>query len=146
MSCVDTYYVVKGRVIDGIGEGAKYVKLYHHVLKNILGVSPYPGTLNILLDSSEVQKLKDLLQKHSCKYFIPPPCESCAHAYAWKAYLKVYERCFTVYIVKPAKTVHSDNIVELLSEVYLRKTFSLKTGDEVEICITLDCEKPCNCS
>lgn len=146
MLCLDKYYILHGKVVEGVGEGAKYVKLYQQVLEKVLEITPYPGTLNVQLSSLDAQKLKSLLQNHKCKFFIPPPCKVCVHAYAWKVYIKAGEgRCFPAYIVKPAKTIHGDDIIELLSEVCLRKELSLKTGDDVEIYITLDCIKPCSC-
>ncbi|MCC6015573.1 MAG: CTP-dependent riboflavin kinase [Desulfurococcaceae archaeon] len=143
MMCTDMYYVVKGKVIDGVGEGAKYVRMYHHVIENVLRISPYPGTLNIQLEYLEAKKLKELLQKHSCRYYIPPPCRSCVHAYAWKAYIKRERILVPIYIVRPAKTVHGEDVVEILSELYLRGVLGLKTGDVVEIYVTSNCVEPC---
>lgn len=145
MFCSELYHVIQGKVVDGIGEGSKYVSLYQEILRKILGIVPYPGTLNIKLSVEEAQKLKQILKNSTCTYIITPPNDVYVKAYAWKAYIRAREKCVIVYIVKPEKTIYGDDVVELLSEVYLRGVLNLRTGDEIELLITDDCFQPCDC-
>ncbi|MEM4513798.1 MAG: DUF120 domain-containing protein [Ignisphaera sp.] len=145
MLCAELYHIIRGKVVDGVGEGSKYVSLYQEVLTRILGIVPYPGTLNIKLSVEEAQKVKQILQKSICIYFITPPGNAYCKAYAWKAYVRARGKCIRAYIVKPEKTIYGDDVVELLSEVYLRGALDLRTGDEIELLITSNCLNPCGC-
>ncbi|MEM1645070.1 MAG: DUF120 domain-containing protein [Ignisphaera sp.] len=145
MSCSELYHVIRGKVVDGIGEGSKYVNLYQEILTRILGIVPYPGTLNIKLAAEEAQKLRQILRNNRCVYVITPPSNVYVKAYAWKAYLRVRGRCISVFIVKPEKTIYGDDVIELLSEIYLRGVLNLRTGDETELLIADKCFQPCDC-
>ncbi len=125
MSRKDTI-TLKGVVVSGLGEGAKYVEKYKGVIKKYLGIDPYPGTLNIDIK----RDLTDLLP-YIQGILVPPPSNGYAPIIAYKA------RMFndTVYVVKPCITRHGWNIIEVIARDNLRRKYGLKNGDLVEIVI-----------
>ncbi|MBS3128590.1 DUF120 domain-containing protein [Candidatus Woesearchaeota archaeon] len=41
---------ITGTIVNGIGKGAWFVPQYKEKIRSVLGFTPFPGTLNILLD------------------------------------------------------------------------------------------------
>jgi len=137
-------YIIRGIVVDGLGEGAKYVRMYSHVIREVLGIVPYPGTLNIKLWEGEKEKMETFIRSAKQVFIIPPAGEGLCRGYAWKAYLRIGEStCIPVYIVRPEKTAHGGDIVEILSEVYIRGSFAVRSGDVVEILVGRGCFSAC---
>ena len=118
--------ILRGRVVSGLGEGAKYVKLYREQIRRILGFDPYPGTLNIEVFSEK----RDPLPLNKA-IIIPPPTTGYGKVYAFKAYL-MNEK---VYVVKPEITKHSWKIIEVISKYNLREKLGLRDGSIVELLI-----------
>lgn len=139
--CTESYHVIKGVVVDGIGEGAKYVRLYSSIIKEVLGLEPYPGTLNIELNDDD----KKLLYGLTPFKFIPPPMGEFCGALSWKVFVRFKNKCVHAYALKPEKTVHRDNVIELISDRYLRGALGVKSGDIVEIILVLEDSNPCYC-
>lgn len=117
---------LKGRIITGLGEGSRYIYLYRDRFLKILGINPYPGTLNIELVEPRFFNIEDY------KYIeVDPPSQAYGKVLAVKARIKN----IPVYIIKPLKTRHALNIIEVISEHNLREALGVKTGDVVEIYI-----------
>lgn len=122
-SNTDNWVVLRGRVVSGFGEGAKYVELYKGRFREYLGIDPYPGTLNVEL----IERAPQLPLNKAI--VIPPPHPGFVEVYAYRALLGGLE----VYVVKPAKTRHPPSIVEVVSSYYLREKLKLRDGSLVEI-------------
>ncbi|MCC6034640.1 MAG: CTP-dependent riboflavin kinase [Desulfurococcaceae archaeon] len=116
--------IVRGIVVSGIGEAGFYVKLYSDFFKGILGGEPYPGTLNILVESCGV--LREIFSEN---HLIHPLKPGLAPAYVRRGVL----RGISVLVVKPLITRHECRILELVSTVNLRSMLRLKNGDLVEV-------------
>lgn len=117
----------KGTVTTGLKEGAYYVEIYKEKIRDVLGISLFPGTLNLRCnsDSKEIfDKLKDLESKKIDGFnglkgvrFIKCVIKKNKKSSAW--------------IVVPEIRKH--NFIEIISDVCLRKELNLKDGDEVEV-------------
>lgn len=140
-NCDNEYFIIKGVIVEGIGEGSKYVMLYSENILLILGIKPFPGTLNILVDKEYLNIIRDMLNIERATYVIPPPAEGLGKVYAWKAYID----CLSVYIIKPEITIHSSNVIEIISSMFLRKILNKKSGDSIAIVITSRGLIPCFC-
>jgi len=117
------WIVLRGKVVSGLGEGAKYVELYRERFREYLGIDPYPGTLNVeLIGSSPQLPLNKAI-------VIPPPRPGFGEVYAYRALLSGLE----VYVVKPARTRHPPSTVEVVSSYCLREKLKLRDGSLVEI-------------
>ncbi|MCE4612001.1 MAG: CTP-dependent riboflavin kinase [Desulfurococcales archaeon] len=120
----------KGTVFSGIGEGGFYVSIYSKGFRHTLGITPYPGTLNVRVDGSQVDRLKKCLNEVGGVRVDPPPLPD-----AKLAPVLVYPARIghvDAFIVKPQITVYKDDVVEFISEVYIRGALKLQDGDKVE--------------
>lgn len=132
MKTISTDFIeVLGTVFSGKGEGEFYVNLYSKNIQRVLGLTPFPGTLNIRLEPNSTQIIKELLSKPI--YIIEPPIKGYGRVYAWPGFIK----CTKVYIIRPEKTVYSLDVIEVIAKENLRKLFGLKDGDLVRILISL---------
>lgn len=115
----------KGTVTTGLKEGTYYVEIYKEKIRDVLGISPFPGTLNLRCNNKEIfDKLKDLESKKIDGFnglkgvlFIKCVIKKNKKSNAW--------------IVIPEIRKH--NFIEIISDVCLRKELNLKDGDEVEV-------------
>lgn len=117
---------LKGKIVSGLGVGAKYVQLYRGVFNKYLGIDPYPGTLNIDIGQDFFIYTKKLKAK-----IIPPPRKGLGCVLAYPGILMGIK----IYVIKPCITNHGWNILEIISDKNLRKTLNLKDNDIVEIII-----------
>lgn len=115
---------IRGVVISGIGEAVFYVRLYSEYFRGVLGADPYPGTLNILVDSCDVVQ-----GVFSESHLVKPLKPNLAPAYIRRGVLGG----FSVVVVKPLVTRHDCRVLEIVSSVKLRDVLGLKDGDVVEV-------------
>lgn len=123
---------IKGKIVSGLGVGAKYVELYREVFRNYLGIDPYPGTLNI-----DIGQDFFILLKKTKAIVVPPPKKEFGCVLAYPGELMGIK----IYAIKPCITSHGWNILEIISDRNLRKTLNLKDNDTVEIVIYDNNEK-----
>jgi len=115
---------IRGVVVSGIGEAGFYVKLYSDYFKELLGEEPYPGTLNIVIDSCSV-----LGEVFSDNHLVKPRKPGLAPAYIRRGVLGG----FNVVVVKPLVTRHDCRVLEVVSTIKLRDVLGLRDGDVIEI-------------
>jgi riboflavin kinase len=118
--------ILNGKVISGLGVGAKYVRLYRRVFEKYLGLDPYPGTLNVDVGRDVSSILAGVPAK-----IIPPPLPDYAAVIAYKASIGGVR----VYVIKPCITKYDWSILEIISEYNLRRRFNLHDGSEISIII-----------
>ncbi|UCE75472.1 MAG: DUF120 domain-containing protein [Methanomassiliicoccales archaeon] len=127
--------MIRGKVSSGFGEGRYYItqKGYTKQFKKKLNIEPYEGTLNLKLSPKELRSLELLKNSEGIRI----------------EGFKMGGRTFGEVICFPAtvnnvhcavvfpKRSHYKDVVEVISKVHLRRTLSLKDGDEVELCVML---------
>jgi len=107
--------VTTGLVITGFGKAANFIKEYQNEIRKAIKIVPFAGTINI-----QVQKLpffpaeKAILVKKD-KY---------GDILLYPAKLN---NTYKVWIIKPLKTQHPDDIVEIIAENKL----PINKGDEL---------------
>ena len=124
-----------GRVFPGLGEGAYYIGLegYRTQFSKVLGFDPYPGTLNLKLESAiQVEQKKQLrgfeglriegFQRDGRTY----GGARCYRATAGKGRLPS-----AVLVID--RTHYDDSVMEIISPVFLRGALGLKDGDQLEV-------------
>jgi len=131
------------RVVSGIGEGGKYVRLGHYedIFKKLLnGEKPYPGTLNIHCDIN----YKELI--NICKPEVIPNIEGYGGFYYWYAILenpKLGSNSvrLNVIVLRPFLSRHKEYVLEIVSNIYLRGYLMLRDGDAIKL--SLICNEEC---
>lgn len=126
---------IAGRLITGLGEGGYYTTLdgYKKQFEDKLGFIPFPGTLNLSLDLLCIVARKKLDGRKGikidnfetenrtfggCKCF---PCKI----------LDDQADGIKSAVIIPDRTHYPEDILELISPVYLRGELNLKNGTEI---------------
>ena len=126
----------KGKVVSGLGEGRYYTEQSGYVeqFKDKLGFVPFPGTLNVEIEYVERNKLR-LLKDHRAINI---------EEFQTKNRTFGGVRCFRAKIdgtdgaiVLPVRS-HYSNVLEFISQVFLREKLSLEDGDGVKTVIYFD--------
>jgi riboflavin kinase len=126
----------KGIVISGMGEGRYYTEQMGYVeqFREKLGFSPYPGTLNVKIELIERNKLRFLKNNQAIEIS------------EFKTRNRTFGavRCFKAEIngikgaiVLPMRS-HYSNVLEFISQTFLREKLEIKDDDEVNIVIYLN--------
>ncbi len=127
--------VIKGKVTTGFGEGKYYItqKGYTKQFIEKLAIDPYEGTLNLKISSQYLRNLE--LLKNSEGIDVEGFKEG------GRTFGKV--KCFHARIqnvdcvVVLPKRSHYKAVIEVISNAHLRRTLSLKDGEEIELCVLL---------
>ncbi|RLG17971.1 hypothetical protein DRN75_02820 [Nanoarchaeota archaeon] len=119
---MSTVIKVTGNVVTGVNKGAYYVKVYSKELKRILGKEPYYGTLNIIVNDEDYEKVKRFA-KGVIKGF---------EKYGRKFYDVYYVKCkvndVEGLVVFPTMGGHK-NVLEII----LPEKIDVKIGEEITI-------------
>ena len=127
---------VRGKVVSGSGVGAKFVsmKSYIDIFKSLGIAKPYPGTLNVLTNLSYediVKVCKPLKYIHEVRngYGIH------GGLIIWNGKLVRGSDGVNVLVIRPLRSRHGPEVLEVISELYLRGRLLLNDGDDVELII-----------
>ena len=127
--------LICGKVATGKGEGKKYLSEEKYIaqFEKALSFSPFPGTLNLVIEGKEREKF-DILRKtggvrisgfeKDGMKFGAVICFAC-----------MINGNIRGAIVIPEKSRY-ENVIEIISNKNLRKTLLLNDGDEVCISVT----------
>jgi riboflavin kinase, archaea type len=126
----------EGHIITGMGEGAYYMSLngYKQQFKEKLGYEPYPGTLNIKLNSIlYVEAKKEMLKYPSIDI---EGFSDQSRTFGWV-------KCYPAYINDSVninssilileRTHYDDSIIEIIAPFSIKEQFSLKNGDYIKL-------------
>jgi len=126
--------VLEGKVVRGLGEGAKYVlkPVYNILLTEILDEEPYPGTLNINVGTSYKNLIQDCTPSH-IKSILIDGVER-GGFYYWFGNISQKEgKEVMVLILRPFLSKHKDTVLEVVSGLYLRRELNLRDGTSVRL-------------
>ncbi|MEM4257699.1 MAG: DUF120 domain-containing protein [Candidatus Thermoplasmatota archaeon] len=132
--------VFKGKVVSGLGEGKYYTeqKGYAVQFQNKLQFLPYPGTLNVEIDSVERNKLRLL---KNCKGITIDEFKTENRTFGGGICFHAMINDIPGAIILPKRS-HYSNILELISKDNLREKLRLLDGDDVTVIIFLEgCEE-----
>ena len=121
-----------GRVISGKGEGRKYLEI-SWVKKQItekLGFAPFPGTLNLQLNSESISIRKKLNERTTIGV-----CHS--KGYCVGLLFKASIAGLSCGVVVPQVENYRENLLEIVASINLRQDLRLHDGDSVEIDVQL---------
>ncbi|MFH1591095.1 MAG: DUF120 domain-containing protein [archaeon] len=119
---------IKGKAVIGIGEAAWYIQRYATRIKDVLGYSPFPGTLNVKVDVKEFKRLLAGRKPIRVDAFkLEGRTFGGASLYPGKI------DGIDVAIIHADRSRHDDDIMEVVSEVELRKRLD---GNSVHLELT----------
>jgi len=134
--------VILGTVQSGMKEGAYYVSIkgYFDQFQEKLGFLPYKGTLNLELNDTNIDLLREKLKNikpviisgfkddNSERTYGVVDCYDCTISRIDNPEEKVKAAILDI-----KRTHHKKNIIEILAEPYLRDYLNLKDGDKLII-------------
>jgi len=123
---------LNGKVFSSRGEGKKLLELpwVKQQIKQKLGFTPYPGTLNVRLSEKNVKRKKLLEKAHSIKVC---PAEGYCNGTLIKGFIGKLECA----IVVPEVAGYPKGVLEIIAPVNLREQLQLEDGCEVTVTVTL---------
>jgi riboflavin kinase len=125
-------FTIRGTIFTGLGEGAYYVSQpsYKRQFEQVLGLGPYPGTLNIRLSPQEVSKRKEL-ETYPGKVVrgFDRRNRSFGEVVCYPATIDGIN-CAIVLI---RRTHYDESVLEVIAPVHIRSALNLKEGSSVEI-------------
>ena len=131
--------ILRGLVISGKGVAKDFTKLewLKKQLISNFNIDPFPGTLNLKIDSDKNLIKWKQLKANPGIAIVPPETGWCfAHCYPAKI-----ENKFETTIIVPEIENYPDNQIEILSTNSLRKYLDLDDGDPVTLYIYNSFEK-----
>ena len=122
---------LKGTVEDGLGEGKFYMSVanYKRQFRKLFDFTPFEGTLNLRVDSAQVQRF---IGQYKDKEVIIKGFKTAERTFGdVRAYpVSLCNKVCTVLIL-PDRTLHPKDVVEIVSDVHLRTKLELGTGDQL---------------
>jgi riboflavin kinase len=121
-----------GHVTSGIGHGAQFLALDWVALqlRQLLGTTVFPGTLNLRV-ASEIRDA--LFSRRKTMPRIADSASSDCPGYLLHVALRTSGRSFdSAYVILPEKTVYKD-VLEVIAPVNLRERLALEDGAAVEV-------------
>ncbi|MBD3262510.1 MAG: DUF120 domain-containing protein [Candidatus Altiarchaeales archaeon] len=115
-----------GIVTSGLGEGAYYVKTYAPYIKEVTGWTPYPGTLNLLVEDLPPIPVS---KKNHIKGFVSGE-RSFGAADIVESSLILKGSTQKAYLLLPERT-HKSRELEFIAPQNLRRKHSIKNGDKM---------------
>ncbi|MBD3314031.1 DUF120 domain-containing protein [Candidatus Woesearchaeota archaeon] len=127
---------IKGELVSGLGEGRYYIGLkgYKKQFNNKLNFIPYAGTLNIRIDKKTGTRLQSIPNFIFIEGFSTKK-RSFGGLKCAKAKIEHNGRQILAAVIKPFRTVHGDDVLEVIAPYFLREKLKLKDGDRIRIVV-----------
>jgi len=125
----------EGEIISGMGEGSYYMSLpgYKQRFKEKLGYEPYPGTLNIKLNSKlYVDRKKEILKFPA---ILIDGFSDKMRTYGWvKCYPALLNESDDIngMVLILERTHYDDTIIEIIAPFSIKDKFKLENGDIIK--------------
>jgi riboflavin kinase len=127
---------IAGELVTGVGEGRYYIGLkgYRKQFKEKLNFIPYSGTLNLKVDEKAGREMQSLSEFIVIEGFRTKK-RSFGGLKCAKAKLQINEKEIIAAVIKPFRTVHGDDVLEIIAPYFLREKLKLKDGDKIRIVV-----------
>ena len=119
-----------GKVITGLGEGQYYISLEGYRMQFIkkLGFTPYPGTLNIKLDTQSIDIRKKITPNIKISGFTKDN-----RTFGNGSCFNVMIEDIKGAVIVPERTHYPEDIIEIIAPVNLREYLKVRDGSIVEV-------------
>ncbi len=134
-----SFITLKGKIVTGTGQGKYYISRpsYLKSFKTKLGFTPYHGTLNVRIDTADKNRL-DLIRGSWPTIITGFEGEEREFGDVLCYPLEVIRLDAKAAGIKPRRTHHGENILEIISDVCIRDKMNLEDGDEIIIKFSLE--------
>jgi riboflavin kinase len=124
-----------GKVFQGLGEGAYYIGLegYKTQFARRLGFDPYPGTLNLKLESAIQMEQKKQLRGFEGLRIEGFQRDGRTYGGARCYRAKAGRGGLPAAVLVIDRTHYDDSVLEIISPHFLRSALKLKTGDQLDV-------------
>lgn len=121
---------LQGTIVEGMGKGKFFLSQvgYQLRIEKRVGFVPFPGTMNLKIDSKEWVRAKKRLSK---KIIAPFQFQHRSFGGLDLYPCRLPDQSGAAVIV-PHQTTHPSDIIEIIAAKNLRKEFGLKNGDFFE--------------
>lgn len=113
--------ILKGKVKKGLGNASFWVEKIEDIFYKKTGMKLFYGTLNIELEEPYDLKNYWIIEKEAYGGSQDVYVQEC----------KILGK--QAYIVRPEKTAHTSNVVEIVSDIKFRENFNLNDEDNINI-------------
>jgi len=127
---------VTGMVFSGLGEGAYYVSRegYKRGFRELLGYTPFPGTLNLRLASSTDVEAVRKWRASTASQVIQAFSEGGRTFGSVRIYpVRIVGCDYPTHALFAERRHYGDDVLELISPVNLRETLGIKDGDLLNV-------------
>ena len=124
---------LRGRLATGTGQGKHFTQLdwARHQFRDKLGIDPFPGTVNLIVDDSESVEVWDRL-KDSPGVRIDNPNDG-PHDCDARCYSVVIDGRIDAAIVLPEVPDYSPVRIEVIAAVGVRHVLEIEDGDSLTL-------------
>jgi riboflavin kinase len=132
-------FTFRGKVFTGFGEGGYYVSLHGYARQFLekLGFEPFPGTLNLRLDSPA--QIEQRRQLQFLKGIEIQGFEDGSRTYGpVKCFRASFDDEHPAAVLGIERTHYDHSVIEIISPSNLRKTMGLEDGDECSVTAYLE--------
>jgi riboflavin kinase, archaea type len=126
-------FVFEGKVVSGLFEGAYYIGKdgYKGQIREKLGFDPFPGTLNLKINTEDFDRRRKLERNPSA--ILEGFINGERSFGACKLYSLLLNNEVKGALIVADRTIHDLSVMEIISPVYLRRHFGLADGDLVKV-------------
>jgi len=130
-----TSITFSGKIVEGLGEGAYYVrqKAYMGQFHRKLCFKPFPGTLNVSIDAEDIEK-RLLLREQ--KPIIINGFRSGERSFGTIHAYRCSINSVPAAIIFPERSVHGLQTLEIIAPYNLRKKIGVSEGSQVKVEVT----------
>lgn len=130
---------IRGEVFSGMKEGRYYMSVegYRKRFEEKLGFTPYPGTLNLKLKSYHDMQARKLLEAYPG--IVIEEFEEGGRTFGRvKCFKALIEDRIEGSVLLINRTHYGEDVIEVISPVFLREALNIKDGDNVMVCVFLE--------
>jgi len=129
-SGIESINILSGNIITGLGEGQYYISLdgYRTQFIEKLGFDPYPGTLNVRLDTNSIEIRKKIAQSIKISGFTDQN-----RTFGKGSCFRIRISDIEGAVITPERTHYPEDIIEIIAPVNLRNHLELKDGYNINV-------------
>jgi CTP-dependent riboflavin kinase len=127
---------IKGKIVEGLGEGGKFTRIpwVRNQLISKLSIDPFPGTLNLETSTTDDLENLETLRRRDGIEILPEDPSFCRG----KCYPALVGGRLRGAVVVPDVPDYPRNKIELISDQNMKESLSVTTGDVLEVEILLE--------